>query len=388
MAPRKSLRKVARQPEVIEISSDSESASSADEAPSAETPTRHSQDGDKQKSPREKGITDGNEQMDNILTSPASAKLPVRVKDTGSTRHRHVSIEIPLPTSSVRSRDDEILDSGGGNEEVFKTPLHVRKHITFDSDGEEFVTPIEAPSRNPLERSLAAKASAARASAVKAPPAGAPLAKTPGVEAKEVAPEADEDDESDNDNDDAPPEAISSHAAETQLAKSVEAAAKAVEKQAAALKRKRKERDAVFKGQAEERKSTQKKLATLQEGEVDSKPQDSASSEKWKRALPNLLPLELLESDDEDDSPQRPNSAVDSKPKRRKLGAAAERKLAYGAKAPRDQKVGSTVFRVVANRGDESLAPRLKKVTMHVKEQLLKRHRVPQAKGGSFVKSR
>jgi negative regulator of replication initiation len=99
-----------------------------------------------------------------------------------------------------------------------------------------------------------------------------------------------------------------------------------------------------------------------------------------------LLPLELLESDDEDDVPQQ-DSAADSNRKRRKLGA-AEQALLREPKQPKDKRLGSTAYRVVKPTGDARLAPKVKKQAVNLKETLLRRERVPVRKGGFFVKSR
>jgi hypothetical protein len=151
----------------------------------------------KTEQPEDDEQDDQNEQL-----SPSNAKLAVRTRDTGSVKHRHVSIEIPLPTSSeLRRRKGDASVSGsqeGNDEEVFKTP-NDRKHITFDdSDHDEFVTPREGPSRDPLESTI------------------------PGPTGK------DDEEESEEDSDDeAPPEAVSTRVAEAETLKAAGAAAKA-----------------------------------------------------------------------------------------------------------------------------------------------------------------
>jgi hypothetical protein len=137
----------------------------------------------------------------------------VRVRETPSTRHKHVSIEIPLPTSSaLRRRKAVAEDTAGqdGDDEVFNTPS-VGKRITFDdSDHEEFVTPREGPSRDPMESSIPRPASKS--------------------ETADAAGQDDEEEEEEEDSDDdAPPEAISTHAAREETLKAAEAAAKAAE---------------------------------------------------------------------------------------------------------------------------------------------------------------
>lgn len=219
MAARRSARKTMEKPtDVIELSSDSEpEGPEFEEAEDQETiPVAAGPDVDDQPLLRAAGIKyktdisdleDKKPQQDEHL-SPASAKLTVRVKDTGSVKHRHVSIEIPLPTSSeLQRRKAEATDSHDGNdEEVFKTP-NERKHITFDdSDHDEFVTPREGPLSNPLDASIA----------------------TPNT-AKETEAEEEESD------DDAPPEAVSTRAAESYNLKAAEVAEKAAKQYVSCL---------------------------------------------------------------------------------------------------------------------------------------------------------
>lgn len=158
-------------------------------------------------------------------------------------------------------------------------------------------------------------------------------------------------------------------------------------RQAAALKRKRQERDTFFKQQAEERKRTQKPASPEEDSDDASpitqepKPQ---RAEKHRREVPKLLPLELLESDDEDDVVQQSSSAANGNNKRRKLGSEEQRLLAE-PKLPKDKRVGSTAYRVVKGQGNTRLAPKVKKQAINLKEALLRRDRVPQPKGGFFV---
>ncbi|KAK3901674.1 hypothetical protein C8A05DRAFT_34645 [Staphylotrichum tortipilum] len=375
-ASKATAEQTAKAPEVIEILSDSEP-----EAPDADAVG--DADGDEEQEPTHDDVhvidqpllkaariqykTDEPEEEalpQDRATSPSSAKLAVRTKDTGSAKHRHVSIEIPLPTSSaLRRRQAE-----GSEETPSKTP-NGRKHITFDdSDHDEFVTPREAPSRDPL-----------------APGSG-------GRGDEEVNGEDDEEEVEDSD-DDAPPEAVSTRAAEADTLKAAEAAAKASEQQAAALRRKRQERDALLKRQAEERKRAQgpaKKDEEEEEEEEDTTPSTlkaTPETEKRKREVPKLLPLELLESDDEDYAAQQSNSAAEGKNKRRKLGG-VEQALLREPKLPKDKKLGSTAYRVVKGAGDVRLAPRVKKQAVNLKETLLRRDRLAQPRGGFFVKNR
>ncbi|KAH6850026.1 hypothetical protein B0I37DRAFT_370489 [Chaetomium sp. MPI-CAGE-AT-0009] len=305
--------------------------------------------------------------------SASSAKLAVRSRDTGSAKHRHVSIEIPLPTSKELRRAKigaSASESQEGNDEdVFKTPKETRKHITFDdSDHDEFVTPSEGPSRDPLENSTAK-----------------PVETVARTDEKD-----DEEEEEEDSDDEAPPEAVSTRAAEAETLRAAGAAAKAAEQQAAALKRKRQERDTFLRQQAEERKRSQKK-PTRQDDEDDeitpSIDEPALEMEKRKREVPKLLPLEFLESDDEDDVPQQTDPGTDGQHKRRKLGA-VEQALLREPKLPKDKRLGSAAYRVVKHAGDARLAPKVKKQAVDLKETLLRRNRVAQPRGGFFVRNR
>lgn len=211
-SPRKATEKAS---DVIELSSDSEpEAPEVEEVEHEETePVSTSPDVNDQPLLRAAGIKyktdisdhEEEEPQEDGKHSPSSAKLSVRVKDTGSVKHRHVSIEIPLPTSSALQRrraEAEATDNQEGNDdEVFKTPME-RKHITFDdSDHDEFVTPREDPLSNPLENNIA------RPNTAKA--------------------EAEEEEEEEESDDDAPPEAVSTRAAEAYNLKAAEVAEQA-----------------------------------------------------------------------------------------------------------------------------------------------------------------
>ncbi|SPQ22849.1 44df7b81-b8cb-4f52-9ee4-21a77948c93c [Thermothielavioides terrestris] len=207
--------------DVIDISSDSEQEASEvdDEAPE---PVPDSPAGvEEQPLLRAAGIkykteeprSEEEPQQERQL-SPSSSKLALRVKETGSAKHRRVSIEIPLPTSSeLRRRIAEAegaLNQEHHGDEVSKTPSE-RKHITFDdSDYDEFVTPKEAPSRDPLENSV-------------------PRATSTTARADTAAQDGEEHEEEESDDDDAPPESISNTAAAAETLKAEQAAVKAAQ---------------------------------------------------------------------------------------------------------------------------------------------------------------
>ncbi len=159
-------------------------------------------------------------------------------------------------------------------------------------------------------------------------------------------------------------------------------------RQAAASKRKRQERDAFLKRQAEDRKRTQKPARQEDDDEEDvASSYQNPTPEKRKREVPKLLPLELLESDDEDDVLQQSTSGTDGANKRRKLGG-AEQALLRDPKLPKDKRLGSTAYRVVKGTPDARMAPKIKKQAVSLKETLLRRDRVAKPRGGFFVKNR
>ncbi|KAM7192693.1 hypothetical protein V8F20_008756 [Naviculisporaceae sp. PSN 640] len=282
-------------------------------------------------------------------------KMPVRIKD-----HKHVSIEIPISTPSGTSKGVRGADEDG---DVFKTPME-RRHITFDDsdhDEDEFVTPREAPPKNPLEEVTGAK-----------------------DEQKDNENQDDgESEEDEDDSDDEAPEAVSTSAAQAQVTQAAKAAATAAKQQAESERRKRQERDAFFRQQAEEKKRAKEEAAASKEDEPEEAPKVEAK-EKRKREVPKLLPLELLESDSEDETAQQSRPTGQGDQKRRKL--ASGEKLVRDKKHPKDQKVGSTVLRVVKQRGDERVAPRVNKQSVNLKELLMKRDKKPLVKRGFFVK--
>lgn len=93
-----------------------------------------------------------------------------------------------------------------------------------------------------------------------------------------------------------------------------------------------------------------------------------------KVKLPSILPAEFLtdsESGDEDERALR----VIAKPKKIKFEEAVQT-LGNEGRAPRDQIVGSTAYRVMAEQGNLSLAPKAHKNAKNVKEMLMRRRRV------------
>ncbi|KAI5928424.1 hypothetical protein F4810DRAFT_643547 [Camillea tinctor] len=217
---------------------------------------------------------------------------------------------------------------------------------------------------------------------------------------KELIEEAGNDEEEEDDDD--APEAVSTQAAAKESLKSAQAAAEAAEKHAASLKRKRQERDNLFKQQAEKRKQTRtEEQPPRSPSAADSDQDEAGAAEKQptagrrraeKHKLPDVLPASFLEdspSGSEDDGTAL--KRVAKKPKKITFDAAARTlsTILDSTKRPRDEIVGATRFRVLAEQGDAKLAPKAHKNARLVKEALLQRRRTavaPNKKKGFFLR--
>lgn len=214
--------------------------------------------------------------------------------------------------------------------------------------------------------------------------------KTGGLEAQ-----LQEDEEDEDSDDDEAPEAISTSTAAAQAAKATQAAARAAEKQQDNERRKRQERDAKFKKQAETRNEQQKKQAPVPAAKNDDSDSDdnvpaptknepasrlvtalSTSSRKRldRRTLPSVLPDEFLESDSEAEEEGEEDESA-ARPKKIKFNTAARQVVSAEARHPADQRVGSTVYRVMKKQGESKLAPRGGKYSKNAREMLLARGR-------------
>lgn len=191
----------------------------------------------------------------------------------------------------------------------------------------------------------------------------APAPSKPVVQAPEEEEEESSDDEA--------PEAVSTAKVASDIKKSSQAAQKTAQEQAAAQKRKRRERDTLFKQQAEERKKLEDE-AKAAEGEP-AEPAESAVQKRQPAKTPNLLPAEFLtDSSSEDEGADDDDQAV-ARPRKRRV-TAVERTLARQNRGPKDETIGSTVYRV-AKKVDERMAPKLRKHARSSKELMLKRNR-------------
>ncbi|KAK1510468.1 uncharacterized protein CCOS01_15299 [Colletotrichum costaricense] len=202
--------------------------------------------------------------------------------------------------------------------------------------------------------------------------------------------EGGDDDDSDSD---AAPEAVSTSKAAVQAKKSAQAANKAIAEQQANQKRKRQERNARLQEQAAARKAQEDvapaKKSSNEEEESEEKTETAAreattTGRRKRLDLPSELPAEFLESDSEDDG-ETEDGAGDRKPRKARKLETAEAQLLREARAPRDEVVGTTVFRTV-KKEDERLAPKAQKYSVNAKKALLARGRAPvKARRGFLV---
>ncbi|KAF5536323.1 u3 snorna associated [Fusarium napiforme] len=205
----------------------------------------------------------------------------------------------------------------------------------------------------------------------------------PPVVVPKPAAQVEEDEE--DDSDDEAPEAVSTSKMASDIKKSNQAAQKAAQEEAAAQKRKRRERDDLFKQQAEERKKLEEQeKAGTNEASVEEGPAQSLIQRSKAENAVNLLPAEFLADSSEDEADEI-DDQPEERPRKRRV-ATVERSLARQERGPRDERVGSTVYRV-AKRTDERMAPKLKKHAKSSKDILLKRNRsVTKQRSGFFVR--
>lgn len=122
--------------------------------------------------------------------------------------------------------------------------------------------------------------------------------------------------------------------------------------------------------------------AAQQSSESESEPEEAPRRKRM--AIPDILPPEFLESDDEDGSDAM-DLDMPRKPTKITFGR-ADRDLAKRNRAPADKKVGGTVYRVVADKTEKKLAPKVDKNSRNIKADLLNRNRAPVKRKGFLIK--
>ncbi|KAH8163555.1 hypothetical protein CIB48_g4688 [Xylaria polymorpha] len=204
----------------------------------------------------------------------------------------------------------------------------------------------------------------------------------------------DDDQEEQEDSDDEAPEAVSTAAAAKETLKSTRAAIEAAEQYAASTKRKRQARDNLLKQQAEKRKRTKhsapgkEELSENEEGVEEEGRNITSKRQRRTHKLPDMLPDEFLTDSSEDEDDKTALKKMVKRPQKITFETAMQVLGAEG-KAPRDEIVGSTRYRVLAEQGDPRLAPKADKDSRRVKQNLLRRGRACvelNKKRGFFVK--
>ncbi|KAL5605989.1 hypothetical protein BROUX41_006218 [Berkeleyomyces rouxiae] len=177
-----------------------------------------------------------------------------------------------------------------------------------------------------------------------------------------------------DDSDDDAPEAISTSNAETIAKESAKAAQKAIREAAAAAKKKRQDRDVKLKEQVTARKAKEAELeaeiaaAKALLAENTNEEDDAAASRRKKNALPDVLPLEFLDSDSEDDDANLGMDIQGVVTAKRRISQKPRKRTNV------DRVVGGTTYRVV-KKTSMDFVPATKKQTANMKNQLLKRKR-------------
>ncbi|KAI1367840.1 hypothetical protein F5Y08DRAFT_336378 [Xylaria arbuscula] len=386
------------------------------------------------------------------VATPKSKKLEVRIRENGDQVSTKKAIEVQIPSSAVktpRSRSSPVPDSQETNasndgDDNFE-PLSASRQLEEEADHklasksrlrESGVdsTPVPRAAKStrgssakktrggttpkPQSRSQLESQSQDADPETDATPKPKAAAKSSHVvfgddddvdkfvaaaadAEKAQAPEAhtsDKDEGEEDDSDDDAPEAVSTAAAAKETLKSARAAIEAAEQFAATTKRKRQERDNLLKQQAQKRKRTdpgtsRKEHSSDEEGGDDKEDEEerNVSSKRQRRTqeLPDLLPAEFLtDSSDDDEEDATALKKMVKRPQKINFETALQ-VLDTQGKRPRDEVVGSTRYRVLAEQGDPRLAPKADRNSIRAKEALLRRKRTGvtmNKKRGFFVK--
>lgn len=120
--------------------------------------------------------------------------------------------------------------------------------------------------------------------------------------------------------------------------------------------------------------------------QVTTGPQPSRKRSR-KLAIPDVLPAEYLDSSSDEEEEEEANDVNVALPKTKKRKVSKiEKDLTRQAKGPRDEIVGTTLYRI-AGKTDDRLAPKASKHAAGVKGALLTRNRQPvKGRSGFFTK--
>ncbi|CAK7263409.1 hypothetical protein SEPCBS119000_000470 [Sporothrix epigloea] len=199
-------------------------------------------------------------------------------------------------------------------------------------------------------------------------------------EAQEAEDGEENEDEDEEESDDEAPEAISNVQAAVATRQAAQKASQAAAKRAADGKRKRQEKDARLKTQGEARKARDEAAAAAAAAEAGKREEEEAAAQEARKAavtapVSKLLPLEFLDSDSEDEQPQKGSTAVPATAKRAASGKSAPVQP-HQKRHPRDRQLGTTVYRLLSEGGPTTMAPKLGKRSRRVQQDMLTRNRV------------
>ncbi|KAI0181083.1 hypothetical protein GGR52DRAFT_18021 [Hypoxylon sp. FL1284] len=426
MAPvtRRSLR-ISQQTTNDEPDPSSSNAATTDEATLVKKPAssrgkrKSTENDDRDESEQEGG---GAPLDDEPSASPKRQRLTVRTREDESTaagRKTHIEVEIPvgqnstMATTAPMPRSDLVPDSQEEDEDGPEPePLSASRQLEEGAThrlASQSLEPEQTPANKPKPKPKGKHITFDDEEDVNNFVADAAAATVAATATKKA-----EDSDGDDEDDDDAPEAVSTQAVAKEMQRAAQSATEAAEKQAASLKRKRQEKDSLYKQQAERRKRARGVEVHQSKGPAGTAlPEDDTAAEiekavttvrhrhqqqqqrTGKSDLPDVLPAEFLtDSSSDSDSDSDGHSSA---PKKRKLqlvqgkNKAGKINFEDGDRPPppRDVTVGSTRYRVLATRADDRLAPRLHKNARASKDGLLRRNRAaapPSLKRGFFVK--
>ncbi|CAJ2505984.1 Uu.00g001140.m01.CDS01 [Anthostomella pinea] len=372
---------------------------------------------------KRKSLTSNVEDAQNVAVpqsdSPKRQKLAVRTREDEITKSgwsTHIEVQIPSssaprPRSSAvadsQEEDDEDDDESEEKEEHQEgepeavKPTNASKQLEGRPEAVEPTSASQQLASQQLEKE--ASQQLARQSVEPEPtPQPKPMSKhvvfgddddvekfvaAAATETKKDAEETKEESDGEKSDDDEAPEAVSTQATAKQTLESAKAVSEAADKQVASLKRKRQERDNLLKQQAQKRKRTRKPVKTTHDGSNGEEVTNKGRQRSGKGKLPDMLPAEFLTDSSSDSEDETALKKFVKKPKKINFETALQT-IGNEGKRPRDEIVGTTRYRVLAEQADKSLAPKMNKNSLKSKQALLKRNRVgimPNKKKGFFV---
>ncbi|KAI0127315.1 hypothetical protein BJ170DRAFT_683163 [Xylariales sp. AK1849] len=323
--------------------------------------------------------------------SPKRQRLAVRVRqETGlPAGQRRLNIEAKLlDKKSKRSRSASIADSEeseGSNGEP--TPHSASKQL--QEEATQQLSQDLLVGEHPLKPAAVGVASKGKHVVFGDDDDVETFVATAAVKPPKPTPATVEEDEDESDE---APEAVSTSAAAKESLKAAHALSQAADKQAETLRKKRQERDNLFRQQAQKRKRIEKSgvprskagkeraVGLVGDGDITDGTDEVERATGWGRRraekykLPDVLPPEFLTDSESEHEDERALGLV-KKPRKINFESAVQT-LAKAGKAPRDQIVGSTAYRVMANQGDPKLAPRNDNNSKVMKEMYMHRRRV------------